>query len=555
MAPDSIPAKDKVIQSLGSDSYITKITEMVYEPRNGTDTNTAVTGVSIEARHRVAQSPVPTSPVSPISRPESPFSMGGEMSASKFIDKWWNAVQTPVDSPPLILDKDTFCKSPSSQAPTRQMRRPSAGTPTRSPRKKVFALVPPSKGTRVGIYDPDSWKPPDTWNCPADKPTPPPKPQRRFIQRAAAASNVSLDLEAMKKEIKKMAAACPQSILVKLNEELGNAADAGFYKKLEMERKRWMLSALNSFHQTTKKAGKLDIPGPDEQKVLALFESQCKPPAPLFMFVDGFPFSYSNVAPATTAYLATFYSEATITHLSPSPLSHILFPNVHPLFSTINPVLPLAANSFTSIHCLTLPSMMASQDIPLLLKNMHRCLATNGILHLNLIDPLPISKSLGPRMRDWFDQNLMLNIEKNFRCINPCRLIPDWLGEAHLRGPGSQLRKISFAAVTSAAGGASHGRGGSGSDDSGLVLDDEAEKGDDIRSWPMSPKNGQQENTEKPRMDLVCMVGRLLWKEVWGSFVHGRTWWWEDPEIVEECLLLDTRWEYWMIDSTKEEIA
>ncbi|KAM7208814.1 hypothetical protein V8F20_000977 [Naviculisporaceae sp. PSN 640] len=533
VVPDSTPATGRVVQSLGSNSYITKTTELVYEPRKGTDTSAAVMGVSIEAKYRAPQSPAPASP---ISRSESPLSMSKEMSSSKFIDKWWNAVQTPVDSPPPALDQDAFGKSPSSQAPSRQPRRPSASTPTRSPRKKVFALVPPSKGGRVGIYNPDAWKPPDTWNCPADKTTPSPKPQRRFTERAAAASNVSLDLEAMKKEIKKMAGACPQSILVKLNEEWGNVADAAFYKKLEMERKRWMLSALDSFNAATKKAGKCDIPAPDEQKVLALFESQ-----------------------STTAYLAAFYGEATITHLSPSPLSHVLFPNVHPLLSTINPVLPLAANSFTSIHCLTLPSMMASQDIPLLLKNIHRCLAANGTLHLNLIDPVPISKSLGPRMRDWFDQNLMLNIEKNFRCTNPCRLLPDWLGEAHLRGPGSQLRKVTFLAVASAAGGPSHGRGGSRSDDSGLVLDDEVERSDGVRSPAMSPKSGQGQgqgpDTEKTRKELTSMVGRLLWREVWGSFVHGSTWWWEDPEIVEECLRLDTRWEYWMIDSTKEDVV
>lgn len=80
----------------------------------------------------------------------------------------------------------------------------------------------------------------------------------------------------MKHEIKKMAVACPQSILVKLNEEWGTMADANFYRRLEMERKRWMLSALNSMHEKDQSQGEVENISQDDQKVLALFESQCK---------------------------------------------------------------------------------------------------------------------------------------------------------------------------------------------------------------------------------------------------------------------------------------
>lgn len=97
-----------------------------------------------------------------------------------------------------------------------------------------------------------------------------------MVESPAAASNVSLDLDAMKHEIKNMAVACPQSILVKLNEEWGTTTDAGFYRRLEMERKRWMLSALNSMHEKDQSLEEVDNISKDDQKVLALFESQCR---------------------------------------------------------------------------------------------------------------------------------------------------------------------------------------------------------------------------------------------------------------------------------------
>lgn len=70
-----------------------------------------------------------------------------------------------------------------------------------------------------------------------------------------------------------MAAAGPQLILSRLTEEWGVSADASLYKELEMERKRWMLSALmnRSLEDMPYKAQ-----APKEErlvrKVLALFE-------------------------------------------------------------------------------------------------------------------------------------------------------------------------------------------------------------------------------------------------------------------------------------------
>jgi hypothetical protein len=48
------------------------------------------------------------------------------------------------------------------------------------------------------------------------------------------------------------------------------------------------------------------------------------------------------------------------------------------------------------------------------------------------------------------------------------------------------------------------------------------------------------------------MVGRMLWKEMWGSFVEGDEWWWDDKSVIEECERIGTCWEYTMIEAVKE---
>ena len=54
------------------------------------------------------------------------------------------------------------------------------------------------------------------------------------------------------------------------------------------------------------------------------------------------------------------------------------------------------------------------------------------------------------------------------------------------------------------------------------------------------------------KQELQSVVGRLLWKEMWGQFVEGEKWWWEDEKVVEECESLGTYWEYAIIHAVKE---
>lgn len=140
-----------------------------------------------------------------------------------------------------------------------------------------------------------------------------------------------------------------------------------------------------------------------------------------------------------------------------------------------------------------------------------------GTLHLTILDPAPLPDTLGPLLRAWLDDHLILNLERQFRCINPGRLFPVWLADAGLRAEGSTIVNVRFLAC--------------------IDSDDKGEK-------------EEEEATIKREMKSV--VGRMLWKEMWGSFVEGDKWWWEDDLIVQECSEKGTSWEYAVIEGVKE---
>lgn len=72
---------------------------------------------------------------------------------------------------------------------------------------------------------------------------------------------------------------------------------------------------------------------------------------------------------------------------------------------------------------------------------------------------------------------------------------------------------------------------------------------------------GNQDNDESdPReisteyntkQELKSVVGRMMWKEMWGPYVQAGTWWWEDESVVEECERMQTCWEYSIIEAVK----
>jgi hypothetical protein len=63
---------------------------------------------------------------------------------------------------------------------------------------------------------------------------------------------------------------------------------------------------------------------------------------------------------------------------------------------------------------------------------------------------------------------------------------------------------------------------------------------------------GEQRRRDDTRAELKSVLGRMLWREMWGAYVEGRSWWWEDVGIVEECERMGTCWEYAVIEAVKE---
>lgn len=91
---------------------------------------------------------------------------------------------------------------------------------------------------------------------------------------------MSMDLNGMQREVRRMAAASSSIRLLRLKEVWGNTNDAGLYKELEMEKKRWMLSSLHNMDRPLEldraKAVANKITPDKARKVLALYETQGK---------------------------------------------------------------------------------------------------------------------------------------------------------------------------------------------------------------------------------------------------------------------------------------
>lgn len=187
--------------------------------------------------------------------------------------------------------------------------------------------------------------------------------------------------------------------------------------------------------------------------------------------------------------------------------------------------LPIDLHSFTLVYSLSLPVVCSSPEIPGVLKTISNRLRVGGSLQLTLIDPLPCAGTLGHRMRTWLQEHLLINLERHFKCTNPSRLFPEWMGDAGLRGQGSTLTTSKFYAVSASI--------RSQADDSDPFIE-------------RSPSE------REVKAEVRSIIGRLLWMEVWGSFVTGDKWWWEHEGCVNECLQLGTVWEYHMIDGVKE---
>ncbi|KAI1349558.1 hypothetical protein F5Y01DRAFT_289071 [Xylaria sp. FL0043] len=376
--------------------------------------------------------------------------------------------------------------------------------PLNDHQKNQVASPPECRGSRP-LGSPEAWKPPHEWDC-----TPNKHSTTSMIDECLQTAATTPDfirstvpaLSVLRRELRMMAAASPELVLANLKSSMGEAADAMVYKELEMTKKRWMFSALHRqdgyAHLMERSNERSDIIGttPKRNRILALYET-----------------------PTSASFLAALYPAISFTHLSPQPLSPESFPNVHPL---LVPSISVSAGSralppllYSVVTCLTMPALLPSTDIPPFLRHINRCLAPGGALHLTIIDPQPVSSSMGPKLRQWLFTNLLINLEQAFRTTWPSETFPAWLAVGRLRGKGSTIATKSIPAIS------------------------------------VIPKNPSMEDL---KTEVRCLANRMLWQEVWGGFVQGSRWWWEDKDIVQECIELDTHWQCSHIIAVKEDL-
>ncbi|KAK7967402.1 uncharacterized protein PG986_001679 [Apiospora aurea] len=458
---DSTSTKSEhLIQALGPSSFVTKSTEITVSVRNSNpDVGQLVSEVQISSDGVKAETP-------PL--PEVPE----------------EGVPRPFDnSGPYLL---------SPQTPPPEYR-------------SAASLYTSGWNGTDQLGNPDAWKPPHEWDCTSTRDLSSSSLEHR-VQSPPPGDGIHYllpGLSALQREVRIMAAAGPELILANLKAGMGDATDAMVYKELEMNKKRWMFSAL---HQGEGYASlDLTIPLRDLQstsrppKVLAIYETQ-----------------------ASASFLAALHPTMTISHLSQNPIYPSLFPNVQPiLVPAISPTAasrPLPPKLYSAVTCLSMPALFASAEIPPFLRHIHRCLAPKGALHLTIIDPQPVSASMGPLLRQWLFEKLLINLEQSSRTTYPSETLPAWLGLGRLRGKGSTIVTVSVPAIPE-----------------GLDKIEGVKKQSSIKT------------------ELRCLVMRMLWQEVWGSFVRANRWWWEERDIVTECIELGTYWQHSHIVAVKED--
>lgn len=134
---------------------------------------------------------------------------------------------------------------------------------------------------------------------------------------------------------------------------------------------------------------------------------------------------------------------------------------------------------------------------------------------MTLLDACPVLGTMGTLLKSWLTKNLLSNLEKKSTCKEPRKQVGKWLADAGFTGTESGKR-LTFRGV-----------------------EGEIKPG----------KKGDDATGDVQRLNVV--VGRMLWKELWGPFVEGHKWWWDDAAIREECSKLGTKWECVVVEAVK----
>ncbi|KAF2088025.1 hypothetical protein K490DRAFT_65305 [Saccharata proteae CBS 121410] len=433
---------------------------------------------------------------------------------------------SPINILTIEEEKPSSCDSPRNSSCTNSPREEDLvfsegqGSSTTSASSQSFH----HRRNSTAPSDPNKWKPPTDWDvCPSS-------PSKENTDTSQLEDLFPSDpdpseLTEFQRFIRRMESAGPRIILGRLKEETPDdaAVDSDALQEMELERHLWVLTALQL--QSMEQAA---VPTQGVGPLIGLPTLFRQPKRVLEL--------YSNLA--DVYQLSAIYPKSRVSYLTTKPLTNHPLPlpnNVTPLTVPSANILPLpySPSSFNHIRASSLPAHLAASDLPALLRDCFRLLAPGGILELRLVDATPRPATMGPLLRAWFEERVLLGLELGFRCSRPTSLMSAWVRKAGFsllgdRRHGGLAQRLRLPAVFAR-----------GEDDDG--------------------------NEEKVDGELRSLVARGLWKDVWGGFartdekgggaleadgesvVAGMAeadrstppcWWWEDEEIVREC------WEY-----------
>lgn len=478
-----------LFQPLGPSSFITRTTDVTSSARTpDIDLDHLISEVHISAEGEKAVTP-------PSEAPDEGYA-------------GYDGTQGP--------DSDVLLRTPLTIGDTEFLMPPfrSPHTPPLTGTPNALILRKPNWQVDDRDSNQEAWKPPHEWQCTPTKRGRSASPEDR-LQASPTSADVdhymSPDIVALQREVRMMAMASEELILANIKAGMGDSSDSTVYKELEMTKKRWVLSALHTTggYADLDRVGNALAGGSSSRppRILALYETQCKPATTCFLLET------TDTVLASASFLAALHPQIPLAHLSQSPISPNLFPNVQPILvptiSTSAAFRPLAPRFYTMITCLSMPSLFPATEIPPFLRHINRCLAPGGALHLTIIDPHPVSSSMGPLMRQWMFDNLLVELESEFRTTSPSRTFPHWLHVGRLRGTGSTISTVTV---------------------------------------PTVPK----EESPTVKEELRSLVTRMLWQEVWGSFVRAKSWWYDEEDILQECRENGTYWQYAHIVAVKD---
>ncbi|KAJ4296513.1 hypothetical protein N0V90_006558 [Kalmusia sp. IMI 367209] len=325
-----------------------------------------------------------------------------------------------------------------------------------------------------------AWVPPSDWNIlqPEEAQEQHKQlPPTPVLDGIAIAHSSLLELTRFQRFIRRMENAGPKVILDRLKEEWDDPVDEGANEELHLEKRLWILTAFQL--QNTGRLRTNPQPNCDTGKILEM---------------------YGNLA--EVYQLSAMHPRQKVQYLTTEPQRPIPLPgNVS--YTTVPQAglvpCPWPDATFSHIRASTLPSLVPSSKLPQLLRECYRLLAPGGVLEIRIMDAAPVRRTAGPVLRAWIEDRLSINLEKTFRCSKPCMLFPGWIADA-----GFELPTLSG------------------------------------ENQVMQLPCAVGKSSPDVDLELRMLVGRALWKDIWGPYVDDileqPEFWWEIDEIVEECL-------------------